>query len=91
MKKNISKCPKNNKNCLPNLIYKCKNKNFICSGTGKKPTGYKKDFVWICMRGALSKTEIEMTVQEASFVISVLASTLGQIAPAIIKKPKPPI
>jgi len=82
------KCPKNNKNCTPNLVYQGAGNNFICSGTCKKPTKCKTDFVWLCMKGQLSKTEMEMTVQEASFLVSVLSATLGQLAPSIIKKIK---
>ena len=82
------KCPRNNKNCSPCLIYKCKGKNFICSGINKKPTKYKKDFVTLCLKGQLSNRIMEMTVQEACFITSAIMSTTGNLAPIIIKEPK---
>jgi hypothetical protein len=81
------KCPRKNKNCNPCLIYKCKSKNFICSGINNKPTKYKKDYVTLCLKGQLSNRIIEMTCEEACFIASAIMSTTGNLAPAIIKDP----
>jgi len=82
------KCPRKNKNCNQTLMYKCSGGDFICSGINTKPTKYKKDNVWFCMKGQLSKTGIEMTIQEVAFIVSVLSATLGEIAPSILTKKK---
>ena len=73
------KCPFKNKYCTSILIFKGKKDNFICSGVSKKPTKYKEDIIWLCLKGKLCKTQLEMTKAEAVFIISSLSSTLGEI------------
>jgi hypothetical protein len=81
-------CPRKNKNCKPSLIYLCKNKNFICSGIAKKGSKISKDIVWLCIRGELAHSEIELTPHEASLITSTLASSVGMTLPQILKKIK---
>ena len=69
------KCPKKNKYCNPSLIFKSIKNNYICSGISNKPSKFKKDYVWLCLNGALSKSAIEMTEGEANAIVSVLAAT----------------
>lgn len=79
------KCPKKNKNCQPTLIVKAKDEsNFICSGVNFKPTNYSKDNIWLCLHGHRHKLDIEITVEEALFICSVLHSSLGFLAPGVI-------
>jgi hypothetical protein len=42
----------------------------------------------LCLSGELANRSIEMTVQEASFILSVLSMALGELAPSIITKQK---
>lgn len=84
------KCPRKYKNCSATKIaYAQKNSQFICSGICKAPEKYLHDNVKLCFKGSLSDREIEMTVEEALFIISGLTNTLGFLAPAtIIRKKK---
>jgi len=82
------KCPKNDKHCDICLIYKSKGKNYICSGINKKPSIYKRDKIKLCIISEVSNHVSEMTTEDASFIISVLSSTLANLAPATIKKIK---
>ncbi len=82
------RCPRKNKKCTPTYIYLGKNKNFICSGIAKKGTRYSKDIVWLCLKGELARSEIELTPHEASLIVSVLASSVGMTLPQILKKIK---
>ena len=82
------KCIRKNKNCTPSLCIKGSGKNFICSGINTKPSKYKKDYIMFCLSGELSNRSMEMTIQEASFMISTLSMTLGQLAPPILGKEK---
>jgi hypothetical protein len=82
------KCPRNNKHCNICLIYKCKGKDYICSGINKKPSIYKGDKIRLCIVGEVSNRIIEMTIKEAYLIMSVLSSTLGNLSPAIFKKIK---
>lgn len=70
------KCPKGNKNCSGGMIIQGAKDNYICSGINSKPTKYKKDNIWLCLRGSLAKQHIEMTLDEALGIISVLSCTL---------------
>jgi hypothetical protein len=79
------KCPKKNKTCQACLVYKAQRKdNFICSGINFKPTNYKKDNIWLCLHGATHKLNIEITVEEALYICSVLQASLGFLAPGVI-------
>jgi hypothetical protein len=71
-------CPKKSNTCKSLLIIKGGKNNYICSGISKKPTKYNKDIIHLCLNGILSKMKIEMTKDEASFIISVLAASLGE-------------
>jgi hypothetical protein len=71
-------CPKKLKTCKSILIIKGGKNNYICSGISNTPTKYKKDIIHLCLRGILSKIKLEMTKDEASFIISVLAASLGE-------------
>jgi hypothetical protein len=81
-------CPRKKKDCTLCLLYKCKGGNFICSGINKKPTKYKNDNITLCLKGQLTNRNIEMTVEEACFIASALVSTVGNLAPGILEKPK---
>jgi hypothetical protein len=81
-------CPKNDKHCDICLIYKSKGKDYICSGINKKPSIYKGDKIKLCIVAEKSNRVYEMTTEEASFIISVLSSTLGNLAPATLRKIK---
>jgi hypothetical protein len=80
------KCPRNKKKCKSCLIYLCTNKNFICSGLVKKGTKYPGDIIWLCLNGQLSQSFLEMTPKEASYIISVLSSSLSKSLPSIKEK-----
>jgi hypothetical protein len=82
------KCIRKNKNCIPSLCIKGKGRNFICSGINSNPSKYKKDNIMLCLSGELTNRSIEMTIQEAAFIISVLSMVLGELAPSILEKPK---
>ena len=82
------KCPRNIKYCKACLVYKGKGKNFICSGINKKPSIYKEDKIKLCIRGEKSYRFAEMTVEEGAYIVSVLSSTLANLAPATINKLK---
>lgn len=84
----MSNCLRKNKNCNSTLCIKARGKNFICSGINSKPSKYKKDNIMLCLSGELANRSIEMTIQEASFIISTLSMTLGQLAPPILTKIK---
>ena len=76
MKKRINSCPKKNKYCNQSICFVTSKSNYICSGVSTKPTKYDKDNIWLCLRGALSKTNLEMTYGEALGIISVLTASL---------------
>ncbi len=82
------KCLRKNKNCVPSLCIKGRGKNYICSGINSKPSKCKTDYIMLCLSGELANRSIEMTVQEASFILSVLSMALGELAPSIITKQK---
>ena len=82
------KCPRKNKNCTPSLFYKCKGGNFICSGIAKKGNKYNDDKVWLCLRGQLAKTQLEMTPHEAALMVSSLSASIGESLPKIVEKVK---
>lgn len=70
------KCPRKEKHCKPTICFKTIKRNFICSGISNKPTKYKYDIVWLCLKGKFSETFIEMTKAEALGIISVLTGSL---------------
>jgi len=70
------KCPKKNKYCNPSICFKTIKHNYICSGISSKPTKYKKDIVWLCLKGKFSQTQLELTKGEALGIISVLTGSL---------------
>jgi hypothetical protein len=82
------KCLRKNKNCRPSLCIKGRGKNFICSGINSKPSKYHKDYIMLCLSGELTNRSIEMTIQEAAFMVSALSMTLGELAPPILSKMK---
>ena len=51
-------------------------KNYICSGVAKKGTKFDGDIVWLCMKGKMSETALEMTTAEALGIISVITGSL---------------
>lgn len=69
------KCIKKNKHCKPSLIFKSIKNNYICSGISTKPSKFKDDTVWLCLKGAISKTALEMTENESKAIVSVLAAS----------------
>lgn len=70
------KCLKKNKYCIPSIYFITSRKNYICSGINHKPTKFTEDIIWLCLKGAFSKTELEMTRGEALGIISVLTASL---------------
>lgn len=82
------KCPRGNKHCKLIQCFAFNNDTFICGGINKKPTEYKKDNVWICLKGALTNRSIEMTVAEAGFIISAMGAVVGAISPKILRRNK---
>ena len=80
------KCPYKQKQCKLNLMYYCNKRNFVCSGIASKGTKYNKDIIWLCLKGESMNRRLEMTPHEASLMISVLGSSLGDITPKILKK-----
>lgn len=73
------KCFKKNNTCKPQLQFLAEGDNFICSGISKKPTSYKKDVVWMCLKGATCKSSLEMTLGEAASVVAVLSSAIASV------------
>lgn len=70
------KCPKKDKNCSPSICFVTSKKNYICSGISSKPTKFEEDKIWLCLKGALSETSLEMTENEVLGIISVLTASL---------------
>jgi hypothetical protein len=69
-------CPKKSKVCKPSVCFLSSKGNYICSGISKKPTRFKEDIVWLCLKGAFAKTNMEMTKAEALGIISVITASL---------------
>jgi len=73
----MGKCIKKNKYCKSSICFLTPNKkNYICSGVSFKPTKFSEDKVWLCLKGKLSKTALEMTKNETLGIISVLTASL---------------
>lgn len=70
------KCLKKSKVCKPSVYFLSSKKNYICSGISSSPSIFKEDKVWLCLKGALSKTALEMTKAEALGIIAVLTASL---------------
>lgn len=69
-------CPKRSKVCKPSVCFKSSKGNYICSGVSNKPTKFKEDIIWLCLKGKMSKTDLEMTKAETLGIISVLTASL---------------
>ncbi len=72
-------CPRGNKNCEIGLMFRTKKNNYVCSGFNKNPTKYHKDIVNLCSKGFFTEFNMEMTKEEALYIISVLSSTMAFI------------
>jgi hypothetical protein len=66
---------KKDKSCKRSFYLKGAKDNYICSGI-TKPKIYKKDIISLCLKGELSQKGIEMTREEAIFLITALGSAL---------------
>jgi len=69
------KCPRKEKNCKPSICFMTKKGNYICSGISTKPSKFKEDKVWLCRKGKLSQTNVEMTKAEAFGTIAALSAS----------------
>jgi len=69
------KCPKKEKSCKPSICFMTKKGNYICSGISSKPTKFECDNVWLCLKGKVAESGIEMTKAEALGIISALSAT----------------
>ena len=72
----MQRCPKKDKNCKLSICFVTSKKNYICSGVAKRGTKFDGDIVWLCMKGKMSETALEMTTAEALGIISVLTGSL---------------
>jgi hypothetical protein len=70
------KCLKKSKVCKPSVCFQTIKGNYICSGISSKPSKFGEDRIWLCLKGALAKTSLEMTKGEALGIVSVLAASL---------------
>ena len=51
----------------------------ICSGICSRPTKYKKDNIWLCLKGKyVEDHRIEMTQGEALVIISTLSLAVSE-------------
>ena len=69
-------CPKKSKNCKPSILFVTSKKNYICSGVSAKPSKFSEDKIWLCIKGKLSKTAMEMTPNEALGIASALMGSV---------------
>jgi hypothetical protein len=74
------KCPNKCRGCEPIFNLKLNKDNFICSCIKNKGTKYKKDIIWLCLSGVLSKTSLEMTKFEATSLIAALSNSLVAVS-----------
>ena len=65
-------CLKKLKHCKPSICFITSKKNYICSGVSKKPSKFSEDNVFLCLKGKLCETSLEMTSNEALGVTAVL-------------------
>ena len=74
------KCWRKGKTCTQMLYYTDGKKAVVCSGVNKKPTKYKKDNIWLCLKGHyISRLDrFEMTRGEAYLIISALCAALSE-------------
>lgn len=72
----MPKCIKKDKHCTPSLCFFSNKQNYICAGISNKPTSWKDDIFWLCLRGKHAKTALEMTRGEALGIISALTANL---------------
>lgn len=85
------KCPQNSTSCNPTLIFRAQNKkDYVCSGLNKHPQKYKEDIISLCLKSSALKepVEVQMTLEEALFITSVLMATIGFLVPGISKHEK---
>lgn len=74
------KCRRKGKTCKQILYFSNGKGVYICSGVNKKPTKFKKDNIWICLKGHyIRKPErIEMTRGEALTIVAALCAALSE-------------
>jgi len=65
-------CPKKSKSCKPSICFITSKKNYICSGVSIKGSKFDEDKIWLCIKGKLAKTALEMTPNEALGIASAL-------------------
>jgi len=66
-------CPKKSKVCSPAICFMTERGNFICCGVSSKPSKFKQDTIWLCLKGKVAKTALEMTPSEALTIITALS------------------
>ena len=64
------------KNCKRLFLFKAGD-DFICSGKNSKPTKWKKDNIWLCLKGSLAQGRFELTRNEALIIASALCKPMG--------------
>jgi len=69
-------CPKKSKSCNPSILFITSKKNYICSGVSTKPSKFSEDNIFLCMKGKLAKTVLEMTPNEALGIASALMGSV---------------
>lgn len=65
------------KKCLKVYRVEAENHNFICAGIAKRGTKFKKDTVWLCLKGELAESYLEMTPDEAGMIVSGLVRAIA--------------
>jgi len=70
------KCIKGLKHCKPSICFIISKKNYICSGVSTKGIKFKDDKIFLCMKGKLAKTALEMTPNEALGIASALMGSM---------------
>lgn len=68
----MSRCKK----CKKCYRMEAENDNFICSGTVTRGTRYKHDTVWLCLKGELAESYLEMTPEEAQIIVTALVQAI---------------
>ena len=69
-------CIKKSKHCKPSICFITSKNNYICSGVSNKPSKFSEDNIFLCLKGKLCETSLELTSNEA---LGVTAALLGSV------------
>jgi len=75
----MNNCPKKSKVCSPTMCFMTEKKNYICCGISSKPSRFKCDTIWLCLKGKVASTALEMTPKEALTIITALSTGVNTL------------